>query len=175
MMLRLLLLFIVIAIGIALLGLMAVGWWRRRRRQRDVAPLVAPPSLPPGAAEHAGTYVATTAAGDPYDRIIVGGLGFRGRAVATVHPSGVLVRRTGEVALWIPRVDLIDAGRATWTIDRVVEPDGLTMVRWGLGDRAVDTYLRLDDPRAFDGAVAAILPPSQTITSPTQTPAKDPA
>lgn len=156
-MLRFVLMGVVIGVGVLLLALMAVGWIRRSRRQRGLA--VAPvPALAPGAREHAGTYVATTTAGDPYDRIAAGGLGFRGRAAASVHSDGVLVRRTGEVDLWIPREDLLDAGRATWTIDRAVEPDGLTMLRWRLGDREVDTYLRLNAPVAFDADLGALLP-----------------
>lgn len=162
MVLRFVLLAVVILIGVMLLGLMIVGWWRRRRRQADLAPIARTPALPAGAPEHRGKYVATTVASDPYDRITAGGLAFRGAASATVYTTGVLVRRTGEVELWIPRVDLIDAGRATWTIDRVVEPDGLTMLRWRLGSRDVDTYLRLDEPVAFDRALAPLIPASGT-------------
>lgn len=161
-MLQYALLAIVILIGVTLLALMLLGWMRRRRRHGDLAPIAATPALPAGAAEHGGKYVATTVAGDPYDRITAGGLAFRGAAVASVHPTGVLVRRTGEVELWIPRADLLDAGRATWTIDRVVESGGLTMLRWRLGEREVDTYLRLDDPVAFDRDLAALIPASGT-------------
>lgn len=157
MLLRFILLAVVILIGVLLLTLMFVGWQRRRRRQRDLVPLAAPPALPAGAREHFGTYVATTAADDPHDRIAAGGLAFRGSAVVSVHGTGVLVRRTGEIDLWIPRADIVDAGRATWTIDRVVEPDGLTMLRWRLGQREVDTYLRLEHPRAFDADLAPLL------------------
>jgi hypothetical protein len=163
-MLHYILLAIVILFGIMLLGLMVVGWMRRRRKHADLAPIMPTPALPAGATQHGGTYVATTVAGDPYDRIAAGGLGFRGVASAAVYPTGVLVRRTGEVELWIPRVDLIDAGRATWTIDRVVEPGGLTMLRWRLGAREVDTYLRLHDPVAFDRDLAALIPVSGSIT-----------
>ena len=165
MALRFILLGVTILIGLLLLSLMLVGWGRRRRRQRGLAPIQPTPALPTGAALHGGKYVATTAAGDPYDRITTGGLAFRGNATAAVHPAGVLVRRTGEVDLWIPSADLIDAGRATWTIDRVVEPDGLTMLRWRLGDREVDTYLRLDEPVAFDRDLAVLLPAAGSTLS----------
>ena len=149
MVLRFVLLAVVILIGVMLLGLMIVGWWRRRRRQADLAPIARTPALPAGAPEHRGKYVATTVAGDPYDRITAGGLAFRGAASATVYSTGVLVRRTGEVELWIPRVDLVG-------------PDGLTMLRWRLGSRDVDTYLRLDEPVAFDRALAPLIPASGT-------------
>jgi hypothetical protein len=156
MLFRTILLGVTILIGVALLVLLILGWRARVRRQRGVAALNAVPELAAGAREFGGKYVATTAAGDPYDRIAVGGLGFRGLATVGIHPEGLLVRRTGEVAVWIPKADLIGIDRATWTIDRVVERDGLHLVRWRLGDREVDTYLRLDEPREFDAAAAAL-------------------
>lgn len=152
MILRPVLLAITILVGIALLVLLIVGW-RARARRNAAAPQRPLPALAPGAVEHPGKYVATTSAGDPYDRIVAGGLGFRGGARASVHPEGILVQRTGEVDLWIPTDDLVGVSRATWTIDRVVERDGLHLIRWRLGDREVDTYLRLDDPAAFDAAL----------------------
>lgn len=150
------LLALTILIGLVLLTLLVVGWRRRLARQRGVAAVPPVPSLAPGATELRGKYVATTAAGDPYDRIAGSGLGFRGDAVASVHAEGVLVRRTGELDVWIPRDALIGVDRATWTIDRVVEGDGLHLIRWRLGDREVDTYLRLDVPAAFDAALAEL-------------------
>ncbi len=153
---REILLVVTILIGLALLVLLVVGWRRRVARQRGLATPNPAPVLAAGAARLRGKYVATTTAGDPYDRIAVAGLGFRGDAVASVHREGVLVERAGEVDLWIPREDLVGVDRATWTIDRVVEGDGLHLVRWRLGDQEVDTYLRLDAPIAFDTALAEL-------------------
>jgi hypothetical protein len=39
----------------------------------------------------------------------------------------------------------IQAGLATWTIDRAVEPEGLMMVRWQLGEQEVESYFRIVD------------------------------
>jgi len=151
---RELLLGVTILIGVALLVLLVVGWRRRVRRQRHLAPLQPVPTLPQDTKVWSGKYVATTMADDPYDRILAGGLGFRGDAAASVTFEGLLVRRTGETDIWIPRDDLIGVDRATWTIDRVVERDGLHLIRWRLGEQEVDTYLRLDAPAAFDTALA---------------------
>jgi hypothetical protein len=104
-----------------------------------------------------GKYVATTASGQPFERIAVHGLGFRGPVTATVAPAGLLLQRP-DAETWIPADDLRDLRAATWTIDRVVEPDGLQLVAWRLGDREVDTYLRIDDPRAFVAALNELLP-----------------
>jgi len=149
---------IVILMGLGFLALMLFGWARRRRRQQDVAELPATPAGLGAEPGHHGKYVATTAAGDPYDRIAARGLGFRGFATASVHDEGLLIERVGERALWIPRAQLLGVGRATWTIDRVVEENGLHLIRWRLGERELDTYLRIDEPAAFDEAIKHIAP-----------------
>jgi hypothetical protein len=64
-----------------------------------------------------------------------------------LHPEGLVVRIPGEDAVVFPAEGL-EAGRATWTIDRVVEADGLAMVRWRLAGRDVDSYFRIVDGNA---------------------------
>ena len=145
---------VTILIGLLLLALLVVGWRRRVHHQHTVPAPGPAPEIAEEAPRLAGKYVATTVAGEPYERIAAGGLGFRGNAVAIVDRAGVLVTRTGERDIWIPRDDLVGVDRATWTIDRVVEGDGLHLIRWRLGDREVDTYLRLDAPAVFDAALA---------------------
>jgi len=152
---RWILLGVTILIGVALLVLILVGWRRRLRRHAGIADLPEVPELAAEAERLPGKYVATTAAGDPLDRIAASGLAFRGRARVSVHATGILIERTGEADLWLARDAILGVDRATWTIDRVVEEDGLQLVRWRLGDREVDTYLRMDSPRALDAALAA--------------------
>lgn len=145
------LLLVVLAFGVALLALMVFGWRARTRRQRDLAsPEAVPADRGALLGEFSGRYVATSAGGEPLDRITAHGLGFRGSATVRVSDLGVLLDRVGERPIWIPRDDLLGVRRATWTIDRVVEPDGLTVLDWRLGDRSVETALRLDDPRGAD-------------------------
>lgn len=151
------LLAIMIAFGVVLLALMLRGWLLRKRRQSDVAaPAPTPTRFGPPVAQQAGQYVATTTAGDPLDRIAVHGLGFRGPVTVFVTLDGILLRLS-ERDVWIPRGDLVGASRATWTIDRVVERDGLSTVQWRLGDRTVETALRMSDPRAFEVALNELL------------------
>ena len=140
-----------------LLGLMAWGWYGRRRRQAHLAaPVPAPDD--PGAviATLEGKYVATTASGDPFERIAVHGLGFRGNATVTVTGSGVLVRLPGE-EVWIPREHVSGVHRATWTIDRVVEADGLEVIDWTLGQQRVESAFRMPQGGALESAVADLL------------------
>lgn len=159
------LLIIVLALGVVLLGLMVLGWRARQRRQS----FIAAPELPPadrGTAlgVFAGRHVATTLAGQPLERVSVHGLGFRSVARLAVHAEGIALERTGGTDVWIPRATITATGRATWTIDRVVESDGLTVIAWMLGTTPVETALRLDDPDGFDRALDAL-----TLTSPSGT------
>lgn len=148
---------VMIVIGILLLVLMAFGWRARRRRQSHLPrPANAPAS--PGTPIIAANvlYVATTLAGQPLERIAVPGLGFRARGRLEVTSVGVQLTMPGERDVFIPRSDLIGADRATWTIDRVVESDGLMLVGWRLGDQAVDSYLRITDGQELPELVTAV-------------------
>ncbi len=145
----------VVVIVIPAAILMIWGWRRRVRRQQAIEALPVVPETLAVAPGHRGKYVATTIAGDPYDRIAVRGLAFRGFASASASADGLLIARNGEADIWIAAGDLVGVDRATWTIDRVVEGRGLHVVRWRLGDREVDTYLRLDEPGALDDDLGA--------------------
>jgi hypothetical protein len=90
---------------------------------------------------------------------VVHGLGFRGRAIVSVHAEGVRLEIAGEPAVLIRASSLRGVDRATWTIDRVVERDGLVLVGWRLGDVDLDTYLRItDDPAPVVAAIRPLVP-----------------
>jgi hypothetical protein len=145
-----------------LVVLAAVGLFVRRRRQRDIEPpqpwTDAVPTLVVDA-----LYVATTRAGDRYDRVFAHGLGFRGRTQLAIDPDGVqLVADRTEVRIPAERIRSVE--RATWTIDRVVEPGGIIVIAHSLG-ADVDTCLRIigDDREAFDALRGLV----RTRTQPT--------
>lgn len=150
--------FLVLALLGVLLGMLWVSWRSRRRRQ---AGLPAPAAIPEGfAAERVeGMHMATTVGGAPLDRVAVRGLGFRARGDLAVAASGIALRLDGGTEAFVPSTDVRGAGRATWTIDKTVEPDGLVVIGWRLGDAELDTYLRVDDPAALVAAVDAIASP----------------
>lgn len=130
------------------LGLALWGWRRRVVKYRgEAAALVreVPTSAPMFSVN--ALYVATTEAGDPLQRVAAGPLSYRAKARLALHPEGLVVRIPGEDPVVFPSVGL-EAGRATWTIDRVVEADGLVMVRWLLSGRDVDSYFRVVDGNA---------------------------
>ncbi len=128
----------------ALVGMFA-GWRARQRRQAN---LPSPASVPADTgrvlAAAGGLYVATTRAGEPLERIAVHGLGYRSRMVVTVAEHGVVLELTGAAPAFIPAASLRSATRATWAIDKGVEPGGLVLLGWRLGELDVDSYLRID-------------------------------
>ena len=149
--------FLVIVVLFLLLGLMASGWLSRRRRQ---AHLPALPQVPADLGEvfgsFAGFYVATTTSADQLDRIAVRGLGFRSRVTITVASRGVVLAIPGQDDMFIPVETITDAGRATWSIDRVVEDSGLSTLGWTLGDTAVTSFFRLADVDEFSDATSRL-------------------
>ncbi|BDZ46973.1 hypothetical protein [Naasia aerilata] len=126
---------------------MLLGWRRLQRRQADigtVAALPADPGVPTLTAD--ALYVATTLRDQPLQRVAVQGLGMRARSTVQVFPGGVSLAIQGRDAAWIPAAELDSAGRATYAIDKGVEPGGLVRIAWQLGGTAVDTYLRPASP-----------------------------
>lgn len=147
----------VVLLMVVLLGLMFWGWTGRRKRQAHlVAPVAAPTDRGAVIATLSGKYVATTTSGNRLDRVAVHGLGFRGTATLTVSAAGVLVNLPGD-EVWIPREHLVSTHRATWTIDRVVEPDGLEVIEWMLGEQSVESAFRMPQAAELESAITQLL------------------
>jgi hypothetical protein len=147
----------VVAVAVLVLLLMVVGWRRRVRRDATLVPAhTAPADLGDELATVDAFYVATTAHGQPLERLAIAGLGFRGRASVTVTTAGVTLRIAGESDVFIPAGAIAEVANATWTIDRVVEKGGLVLLAWSLGtadtgtdagtETVVDSYLRVIAP-----------------------------
>lgn len=152
---------ILVLVALAFVG-MAVGWRNRSRRQAHLT--TAPVPADPGAvlASIELLYVATTVASEPLNRIAVGGLGLRSRATVQVTDRGVVLALPGRDAIFVPVDRLRGVGLGTFTIDRVVERDGLVVLGWELGTPGtlLDSYLRTStetDRRELVAALQAIL------------------
>jgi hypothetical protein len=151
---------VILGVLILVFGGLALAWRARRSRQAGLPALDAPPS-DAGAIALVDDllYVATTRADAPLDRITVSGLAFRSRATITVTESGIRLDLAGSAPAFVPRAALRGVGRATWTVDRVVNRDGLVFVRWVLGDSELDSYLRSAEPDALVAAITDLLTP----------------
>ena len=157
---------IVLVILAIALALMVLGWRARGRRQVQ---LEEPQLVPAETGEFIGDfetfYVATTMAGQPLNRVVVQGLGFRAKAFLRVSSGGVVIPIDGQRDIFIPVGDIRDIRRETWTIDRVVEPDGLILIDWTLGDTGVDSYFRAEQPEELFAALNSLRPPLAPTTS----------
>lgn len=150
---------VVVAILVLIGGWLGRGWAARRAAQAGLPALdPPPPDLGDALLIDDVFYLATTRAEDPTDRVAVHGLAFRARAVVGVHPDGVVLDLAGAPDAFIPRSAIVGCGRATWTIDTVVERDGLVFLRWRLGDLVVDSNLRSTDPARLLDALTSLAP-----------------
>ena len=145
-----------IALGFfALFILFAFLSWRRKIKAQEKV------VSKPQAIEDSGNglrcfYVATTFAGRPLDRVIAHGLAHRGHAGLLVTSEGVQVSRTGEVGFLIPSSDLLEVSKGAAVIDRVVEKEGLVVLRWRLGSTELETHFRFVDAQLRSAALAAL-------------------
>jgi hypothetical protein len=152
-------LLIYVMIGfVVIIGLAILGWLLRRRRQRNIpAPAPMPADLGAVRAEFDGFYVSTTLDGQPLNRVAVRGLGFRARATFAVADEGIVLALPGN-NVFIPRDTIREVTRSNYTIDRVVEPGGLVLLAWTLGDVRLDSYLRVEQTEELVSAIGGLLP-----------------
>ena len=157
-------LWIMLAALVVLLFLAWRGWSNRVGRYGHLPALAL-------ASEFAGRpsqtfsllYVATTEAEKPMERVARKPLAFRARVQLGVAPEGIFLSIPGEDDTVLPAAALRGVGRATWTIDRVVDGDGLVFVRWLWGDTLVDSYFRSVDYPADEIVMALedLIPPTK--------------
>jgi hypothetical protein len=130
------------------------GWLHRAQRQAQLIgtlpalPDTVGPALIPATR---GLYVGSTLAPSWLDRIAVGDLGYRAKAVLTRYPEGIMLQRTGAEPIWIPD-DSIEAIRTEKGIaGKAMTHEGILAIRWRLPSGAeIDTGFRADDRRQYD-------------------------
>ena len=148
---------LVLGVLVVLLGLMWLGWRNLKRRSSGIpAPQAIPATDAVEVLRTTGLHVATTHAGRPLDRVVVPGLAFRSRAGIRVTKAGVELRLAGGAECFIPAAAVRSVGRASWTLDRAVERDGLVVLTWTLGSTDIDTNLRVEDPAALVAALSTL-------------------
>ncbi len=84
------------------------------------------------------------------DRVAVGDLGFRNKAVLTRYPEGIMLQRNGAGPIWIP-VDSITAIRTERGIaGKALTHEGILAIRWRLpSGTEIDTGFRADNRAAY--------------------------
>ncbi|MBG6238090.1 hypothetical protein IWX78_001045 [Mycetocola sp. CAN_C7] len=164
------------AIVLAFLALLLLGMWLawRARSRRDAGVPAGTPLPADGIHPIESTavlYVATTKTGQPLERLAIRGLAFRASADLTVANEGVVLSVPGQEPVFIAAGQIRSAQPATWTIDRVVETDGLLSVSWLAGHTDVDSYVRVIDPTRHSRVLTALtsLVPTASASSTSQT------
>jgi hypothetical protein len=122
------------------------GW--RRRTERQEALIGTLPAVPdtvgmPTVAPTRGVYVGCSLAPGWNDRVVVGDLGYRGKAVLTRYPEGILVQRSGGRPIWIPQDAIIGIRTERGMVGKVGARNGILAIRWRLpSGTEIDTGFR---------------------------------
>src|SRR3954451_19019704 len=130
------------------------GWLRRSQRQAQLIgtlpalPDTVGPALIPATK---GLYVGSTLVPNWNDRVAVGDLGYRAKAVLTRYPEGIMLQRTGAGPIWIPD-DAVEAIRTEKGVaGKAMTHEGILAIRWRLPSGAeIDTGFRADDRRSYE-------------------------
>ncbi|WP_309130134.1 hypothetical protein [Brevibacterium sp.] len=134
---------IVVAVLILILLALTWGWSRRKQSQADVPQPTRPPLGITAVAEPVeGSYVSTTLAGHPLDRVAVHGLGIRTSGELVVTDGGVVLDLAGREDFLIPRRDIVSVDTTAGMIGKFVERGGIVRITWRLGRTLVDTGFR---------------------------------
>jgi hypothetical protein len=105
--------------------LMMRGWRERARRQAAIIGMLPPVPETVGAPivePTRGVYVGCTLAPDWHNRVAVGDLGYRSKAVLTRYPEGIMVQRSGASPIWIPQESITAIRTERGIVGKVVPP-----------------------------------------------------
>lgn len=139
---------VLVVVIAVVIQLMMRGWMRRAKRQTEL--MGALPDLPEliGSASITtpGVYVGCTVGPVWSERIAAGDLGYRSKAVMTLHPEGILVQRIRALPIWIPK-DSISAIRTERGLaGKVAARNGILAIRWRLPSGVkIDLGFRADN------------------------------
>ncbi|OAN40985.1 PH-like domain-containing protein [Microbacterium sp. H83] len=154
---------LMIALAAFVLLSMLFAWRRRLRRDAGLAAPLGVPEHAEVRDRHEVLYVSTTKHDQPLERLTMSPLAYRARGEAAVTDRGLALCLDGAPTVFLASSRLVDVGRATVTIDRVVEPGGLVRIAWNADDATVvDSYLRLTDgdPKNFISELQRLVPAS---------------
>lgn len=141
---------VVVLIGVVIRRMLG-GWRHRAERQAEmIGALPAIPDLlsPAVIAPARGLYVGSTIAPQWFDRVNVGDLGYRSRAVLTRYPEGILLERSGAAEIFVPEASITGVRVETAHAGKV--GPGILVIRWRLpSGTEIDTGFRGDDSRDY--------------------------
>jgi hypothetical protein len=125
-------------------SIIAVVTWRRRMAAQQLV-LPVPIAIENSLIGNNCFYVTTTFSDRPLERVIAHGLAHRGHARLAITATGLEVSRIGEQSFRIPKRDLVEVSMGSAVIDRVVENNGLVVIKWRLGQVELQSHFRFVD------------------------------
>ncbi|MBV8182002.1 MAG: transporter [Mycobacterium sp.] len=134
--------------------LMMRGWRERARRQAELIGTLPPVPETVGSpivAPTRGLYVGCTVAPSWNDRVAVGDLGYRSKAVLTRYPEGIMVQRSGARPIWIPQESITDIRTERGMVGKAMTSNGILAMRWRLpSGTEIDLGFRSNDRADYD-------------------------
>ncbi|GAB2927024.1 transporter [Rhodococcus aerolatus] len=172
---RTLLVLALVALVVLAVWGMRRGWVHRGDRQAGLLTRFPEPPAAVGPATlgpFPGLYVGAVVAGDWQDRVAVERLGLRGAGRLAVHADGVLVERTGERDVWLPRGELAGVRTDRALAGKAMTTRGLLVLTWAQrpgGPGAdpdpdhpdIELGFRADDPAPYPAVLAALGAPEE--------------
>jgi hypothetical protein len=145
---------VLVVVIAVVIQLMMLGWRRRAHRQEELIGNL--PDVPEivGAAliTTRGLYCGSTLSPAWNDRVAVGDLGYRGKAVLTSYPEGIMMERIRAKPIWIPQESIVAIRTERRIAGKVVARHGILAIRWRLPSGVeIDTGFRAGNREEYDG------------------------
>lgn len=117
-----------------IIQLMMRGWRRRAERQAELIGTLpdVPQRVGTASITTQGHYCGSMMAPDWSERIAVGDLGFRSKAVLTRYPEGIMLERLRAQPIWIPKESIVGIRMERRMAGRAATRIGILVIRWRL-------------------------------------------
>ena len=133
-----------LVIGLALWGMRRAWLGKAKKFAQLPAPATAIPHGSIAVTDNfEARFAGSTVSGQWLNRITVHALGTPRSVVASVHQDGIVITDEGDFTLWIAREDISNIRTGRGIAGDVVEPDGMTIITWTLGEQLIDSGVRI--------------------------------
>jgi hypothetical protein len=145
---------VLVVVIAVVIQLMMRAWQRRAQRQEELIGNL--PDMPDevGTATTTlrGIYVGSTLSPAWNDRITVGDLGYRSKAVLMRYPEGILLERIRANPIWIPQESITAVRTERGVAGKVAARNGILAIRWRLPSGVeIDTGFRANNRAEYGG------------------------
>ena len=145
---------VLVVVIAVVIQLMMRAWQRRAQRQEELIGNL--PDMPDevGTATTTlhGIYVGSTLSPAWNDRITVGDLGYRNKAVLMRYPEGILLERVRANPIWIPQESITAVRTERGVAGKVAARNGILAIRWRLPSGVeIDTGFRANNRAEYGG------------------------